>query len=610
MLNKILRFMIFVLAGQLVYCFPGVVNAKSASEFRDVILNENAVVLAFDEIPKYSESASDKMLVIDFKDCLNIYEYKSQNVNNGIIKKIAVSQYKLRPKPVVRITFYLNKDFKGEFIESDNTLQVLFNGNAQYETGKSAIDDDIEGAAVASKAPKKSASSKPSLNSRSGKIVRKKQDIPLIDKLPKEKVSLDFNQADIRDVLRLLSAKSGTNMIYGDDVTGSLTIHLEDVPFNEAFETILSLKGLVIQQVGGNILRVLKPQTLTEERAKAATFTKVVSLNYANADAVKTNLDAVRQAEGRKGAIEIDARTNSLIVTDTPEGLTSIERLTTQLDTKPKQVLIEAKLIEVSTEDSLNLGISWSGSMGVQQFNSNGDYIGDDILIGQTVDSDGNVLMGTKALTPGGVVAAHGITPIAPNSTLGPGTGVNLPGSSDTGLQVGYINDDLFVSAQLNALMKEGRAKILSNPKIATVNNKMAKIEVTDQIPYTQVTSEQGVVTSETVFASVGIKLEVTPTINADNRITLAILPEVSSLRSMTSAGPSIAQRKAETTVIVKNRETLVIGGLIREQETKDESKVPFFGDLPILGYLFKNKSTLKERTELLVFITPKILIE
>lgn len=434
---------------------------------------------------------------------------------------------------------------------------------------------------------------------RGEKQVEKNEVAPLVKgALSKKPISLDFEDADIRDVLRVLSLKSGVNIIYGTDVTGPVTLRLDNVPFDKAFETILSLRGLVAQEQGGNIIRVTTPTKIAEERAQAVTFTKVYPLNYAKAEEVKSNLDSIRTAEGRRGNISNDARTNSLIITDTPEGLVSLERIINELDKRPAQVLIEAKIVEVSLTNEYDLGIQWQyASTLVNNANSK-------VYVGATQAQTSASQLGSNA--------AANATVVSPLSTSQGGTGVSFPASAVNGqvasIAFGIVSNDALITGVLSALAQKGLSKILSNPKVTTINNKEAKILVGQRIPYTTTTVSTTGSTQSTNFLDVGVKLTVTPTINIDQKITLAVHPEVSLFVRADAAGPVIGTREAQTTVLVGNGETVVIGGLITEEDRKNGTQVPLLGDLPIIGHLFRRDYSSKQRSELLVFLTPHIV--
>ena len=427
----------------------------------------------------------------------------------------------------------------------------------------------------------------------------------IISRMPRDPVTLDFDNTDVRDVIKLLSAKAKVNVIYGADVSGSLTLHLNNVPFNEAFRTVLSMMGLTTDQVGENILRVITPAELTKQRTTSTSITRVFQLNYAKASEVKSTIDSVRAAEGRGGASAADVKTNSLIVTDTLEGLLATENLIAQLDARPRQVLIEAKLVEVLANSGLNYGIQW-------------DYLSADR--GKVGGKQGQTLIG--GLTSQNAASSSVLNPIDQNANAavgagasGRGTGVGLPADRVFGaLTLGRITNNYFLSATLTAAASEGKAKVLSDPKIATLNNQAASINVTTQIPYvTSNVSSTGVQTQSVSYASTGIMLSVTPSINADGRILLQIMPTVSqpsvtASASASTGAPAIDSRNANTTVLVRDGETIVIGGLINDAFQDTISKVPLLGDIPILGWLFKKKTKTRVRNELLIFVTTRVM--
>jgi type IV pilus assembly protein PilQ len=414
----------------------------------------------------------------------------------------------------------------------------------------------------------------------------------LISRLPHDPVSLDFDNTDVRDVIKLLASKAKINIIYGSDVTGTLTLHLSEVPFNEAFRTILSMMQLSTDQVGDNILRVITPAELTKQRTSATAVTKVVPLNYAKAANVKATIDSVRQAEGRAGSSSVDTASNALIITESLEGMLATENLINQLDQRPRQVLIEAKLIEVNENSGLNYGIQW-------------DYAG----------SNPSNLGGTSGTNLIGTVSNPGASQVQGVGATARGTGVNLSADRIFGaMTVGRITNNYFLTATLTAAASEGKAKVLSDPKIATLNNQAANINVTTQIPYvTSNVASTGVQTQTVNYVTTGIQLTVTPSINADGRILLQINPNVSQ-PSVTSSGstatgaPAIDSRNANTTILVRDGETIVIGGLISDNLQDTISKIPVLGDIPILGWLFKKKTKTRVRNELLIFVTTRIL--
>ncbi|MBI4051322.1 MAG: type IV pilus secretin PilQ [Elusimicrobia bacterium] len=434
---------------------------------------------------------------------------------------------------------------------------------------------------------------------------KSKGPVDIIATLSTDPITLDFDATDVRDALQLLASKAGFNVIYGADVIGTITLHLIDVPFNEAFKTILSMKGLATAQVGNNILRIASPQTLIQERQSALAVTKVVPLKYSSVASIKTQVDAVLSAEGLKGTTTSDTNNNALIITATPDAIESISRLIAQVDQRPKQVLIEAKLVEVNLNKDLQLGIQWD------YFQiDNGKFLGKQGLSSIGTDLAPNASPFSKPFDVGTLK-----TQTPPVGSSARGTGVFLPADRVFGaLTLGRVTDNYFLNATLSAAASSGKVKVLSDPKVATLNNQSATINITTQIPYvTSNVASTGVTTQSVSYVTVGIILTVTPTVNADGRVTLKVNPSVSqpsatAASAGTTGAPAVDSRNANTTVMVKDGETIVIGGLISDRVSDTIAKVPLLGDIPILGWLFKKKSTSRSRFELLIFVTTKIM--
>lgn len=421
--------------------------------------------------------------------------------------------------------------------------------------------------------------------------------------LPKTAISMDFQDADVRDVMHLMAVKSGVNIIYGADVTGPVTVHLDRVPFDQAFQTVLTLKGLVALPVGPRIIRVVSSTGLTTEQSQAATFTKVFILKYSIAQDVKAPLDAIRSAAGRRGVSSVDAKNNALIITDTLEGLKEVEDLIPTIDRKPQQVDIEAKMVEVSLDNDTKLGVSWAFAKG---------RAGSPNFIGASSAETGSQ-------APGAGATAAGQTTIRPNppgsEDLPFGAGVDfataLGSLSQSAFTFLHQEQAFLLQAQLTALASKSRVKILSTPHVVAMNNTDATINVVNQIPYKTTAVSNGVATENVSFVEAGVKLLVRPTVNADRRITLKVKPEVSNPSGTTlafaGAPPAINSRNAETTVLLRDGETIAIGGLISERTTKSVTGIPLLMSIPLIGYLFKGTEDRLERTELIVFLTPRI---
>ncbi|MFC1501616.1 type IV pilus secretin PilQ [Elusimicrobiota bacterium] len=560
----------FIVIGCLAICAKSVWSDKNMQTLDSIELQDNSVimVLSGSSEPKYNVFGLSKpeRIVVDFLDTT----YKSKNgpirANNSVIRLVRGGQFRKRPSRVARVVIELESPAKHE-ITVDGSVVILsvLDENGDFSSNTSAS---------------KSATESERINSVEGEF-------------PATPITFDFEEADIRDVLRILSIKSGINIIYGSDVTGNITMRLENVPFDKAFKTILGQLNLVSKKESDNILRVVTPQQITAERSQSVTVTKIFPLNYADSTDMKASLDTIRTAEGRRGSISIDDRTNSLIVTDTPEGLESIEAFITKLDTEPQQVIIQAKIVEINKNSSFDIGIEWQ-------------YAGDSGMgtIGRSQAVVGDI--------QGGPDATIGATEVTPIGTISGGAGVTLPATPVSGqmgqIQFGVISDGNRLTGILSSLAQKGKSKLLSSPKVTTVNHKEAKILVGQKIPYTTTTVSVSGSTQATEFLDVGIKLTVTPSISDNQKIMLDVHPEVSLFIRADPAGPVIGTREAETTVLVNDGETVVIGGLITDDDRKLGTKVPLLGDIPVIGILFKRKYDTKETTELLVFITPTIM--
>ncbi len=644
-MNKLL--ISFIVGGVMLSTCPVAIAANPWVTLNKVSIESNTITVHLTGAPKYHSFtvSNPARVVVEFADTLNDCRQKEIMVTGDLIKRIRIGQFKNDPLKISRVVIDVTKLGEFEVKSVGNTVLILFKTDAEQtiavpenkviteksaEVPKSkaqpiAKDPGYEQAtAVAAQtktiptvyAEPVSTSVPFALSTTPASTVKKVSPIKetpqtttaiktqsaeqssLKTVLSKKLITFDFEEADIRDVFRILAVKSGINIIYGPDVAGTLSLRLDNVAFDKAFSTILAIKGLVSIDEGPGILRVVTTQKLSEERAQAVTFTKIFPLNYAKADEIKSNLDSIRSAEGRRGSISVDPRTNSLIVTDTPEGFISLTAIIGELDRKPAQVIIEAKIVEVVLNKSLDMGIQWQYA--------------------NTVKNDSNIQIyngGSQAATSNnaqGPNAVQGANIVTPLSTIQGGTGVTFPASAVSGqissIAFGLVANETRLTGILTALAQKGLSKLLSSPKVTTINNQEAKIMVGQKIPYTTTTVSVSGTTQQTNFLDVGIKLTVTPTINSDQKITLNVHPEVSLYVRSDPAGPVIGTREAITTVIVNNGETVVIGGLITDEDRKSATMVPLLGDLPIIGHLFRQDIKSKDRTELLVFITPQII--
>ena len=383
------------------------------------------------------------------------------------------------------------------------------------------------------------------------------------------RISIDVQGAEVETVLRSLSEFSGRNIVASKEVKGSVTLRLRNVPWRQALDILLRTQALGMVDNGSTIvisnLDTLRKEELernTAERAKEdllPLYTRIIPVSYANAEEMSK---AVEKTLTKRGHIEVDKRTNALLVTDIDDRLSQAESMIRSLDTRTPQVEIVARLVDVDRSASRSLGIDWS--LQNMDLGDAGAHEGVSVTPGQVPSPAGTVKFGT----------------------------VKGFGS---------------IEATLTALETQNKANIISNPRITTVNNREASVVVGQQIPLIVQDFAGNAVTQLT---TIGIKLSVTPHINVGNKITMDIHPEVSDLAAQATVqgGIIINTTMADTRVMVNDGETAVIGGLIRSNETETNRGVPILMDIPLLGNLFRSTSKTKAKRELLIFVTPKIL--
>ena len=394
------------------------------------------------------------------------------------------------------------------------------------------------------------------------------------------KVTLEFADAEVRKIFQLLSEVSNKNFVLGDDVSGTISIKLVNVPWDQALDIILDTKGLDKRE-DGNIIIIkgkgkFKSQAEEELEIKKQQFrsielkTEMFSINYADIGSIVGQFSALKSD---RGAIAQDARTNKVIVKDIPQAIEDMRKLLQQLDVPERQVMIEARIVEATSTFTRSLGVNW----GVHYRDGSGS------------------LFGINQLDTG----FGGLTSAPPTT----GTGTSPGGSM--GISFGTLTSNIQLDMRLNAAASAGLIKIVSTPKVATINNKTAKITQGQQIPYTSSTSDK----VETKFIEAALSLEVTPHINANGTIGMKIDAKNDSPGSSSGAtAPPINKKQATTEMLLRDGETTVIGGIYVDSDNESDDGVPFLMDIPFLGTLFKTKNKTKSKTELLIFITPRIL--
>ena len=433
-----------------------------------------------------------------------------------------------------------------------------------------------------------------------------------------ERLTLNFQDIETRAVLQLLADASGQNIVVSDSVNGSVTLRLQNVPWDQALDIVLRTKGLDKRRQDNVIIVAPQAELAAREKAELAARKDVQELeplrseylqvNYAKAaelaNLVKTNTNSMLSP---RGSVSVDERTNTLLLMDTPDRLADIRRLVATLDIPVRQVQIEARIVIVNDDFQRQLGARF-GFTNVQQngntglVTTTGTAAGTDQIIGSAINN-------VQSNTP------PSIYPISvPTGATAPARyNVNLPVSSPAGtFALGILGNNFIVDLELSAAQAETEANIISSPRVITANQKEATIEQGVEIPYQQ-SASSGATTIQ--FKKAVLALKVTPQITPDNRIILDLDVRDDSVGQVVVASggvnvPSINTREITTQVLVNDGQTVVLGGILQTTQREDDTKVPYLGDIPILGHLFKNTSHQDNKDELMIFITPKIVRE
>lgn len=415
-----------------------------------------------------------------------------------------------------------------------------------------------------------------------------------------EKISLSFQSVDIRSLLQIIADVAGTNMVVSDAVSGEIAIRLQNVPWDQALDIILRTKGLGMRQQGNVML--VAPLTEIAERDKieleaqkqrtelAPLRTELIQINYAKASDIAALLKAGEDTlMSERGRVNVDERTNSLLLLETREVIGDIRALIAQLDIPVKQVLIESRIVIANNDFSKELGARF----GVSHVNSLGN----------------NSTIGLAGSLEGARSAQGGVVPGLANG----GLNFDLPASTNAGrIGLAILGSDYAVDLELSALQAEGRGEVISSPRVLTANAKQASIEQGVEIPYQQ-SSSSGATNIQ--FKKAVLALTVTPQITPDNRVIMDLNVTQDNVGDIVPTGdggtaPAINTREVNTQALVDNGATVVLGGIFVQENRNDVSKVPFLGDIPILGAAFRNRLTVANKDELLIFVTPKILQE
>jgi len=453
-----------------------------------------------------------KALIIDINNAINKLPKKSFPVGKGALQRIRTSQYKSVPTKVVRIVLDLSRWVKYDVAREGNRLYA--------ELGL----------------PKKPLS-------------REEENL----------LSMDFKDADIGNVLRILGEKSGLNIVTDPSIKGKITIYLREVPAEDALELILQVNELSYQKTN-NVLMVASQEKL------AAMVPRVVeTIRLQRLDATKAK-EILKGLKFKEENIQVDEERSRLIVIDTPDNIRRIKESLVDIDQPPLQVMLEAKIVEASVDALKEFGFEWGGE-----------------------SPDVKKIMVTPVEAEDREVDFEDIFRLNVVEEGWHGVGI---------------------SAALNILEDKGKARVLANPRLTTLNNEKATMLIGDRVPYTVTTVVEGVATTEVRYIEAGIRLEVTPRVTEGGYIITRIKPEVSYIYSWVGDNPWIKTREAEAVVWLKDGESAILSGLLSEEEREKLSKVPILGHIPGLGLLFTKERKEKTKTEVIIIVTPHILTQ
>ena len=420
-----------------------------------------------------------------------------------------------------------------------------------------------------------------------------------------EKLSLNFQNIEIRSLLQVIADFTNFNIVASDTVTGAVTLRLKDVPWDQALDIILQARGLGMRKSGNVLLIAPKDELAAKEKQELESRNAVQNLeqvrtqdfrlNYAKATEVALAISGTGGAAGLnrilspRGSVLSEARTNQLFVTDIPSRLELVQALIAKLDIPVRQVLIEARIVEASDSFGKSLGVRLGGQPFTQK--------------------------GISANTPGTAdtqINAYGATANIGSAGATNGNFFNLPGVGQNGFGAATFAISLFnasatrfLNLEISAAEADGKGKIVSSPRIVTADQVKALIEQGTELPYQQATSSGA---TSIAFRKANLKLEVTPQITPEGNIIMTVDVNKDSVGRSTANGFAIDTKHIQTQVLVENGGTVVIGGIYEQNDREDETKVPLLGDIPVLGNLFKQKTRTATKSELLVFITPKTL--
>ena len=418
-----------------------------------------------------------------------------------------------------------------------------------------------------------------------------------------EKLSLNFQDIEIRSVLQLIADFTDINLVASDTVSGRITLRLKNVPWDQALDIIMKTKGLDKRQLG-NVLMVAPAEELAareklelESRqqisALAPLKTAFIKVRYANASEIFSLFEGSGEGDGvlsGRGSVIVDERTNSIILTETAEKINEFRAVLEKLDVPVRQVLIEARIVTTSSNFSDAMGIRWGG-FGFGLYNNS------------VLSSSGGSLTTVQEVRDG-LAGGDGISFTSPDHLI-----VDLGiGSADaTSFAIGLVDDKYLLDLEISALESEGGAEVIARPKVITADKQRATISSGVEIPFQEASSSGA---TSVNFKSATLSLDVKPQITPDDRIIMELEVKQDTVGAVFNGVPSINTNNVKTKVLVDNGETIVLGGIFTTQSTQSVTKTPFFGDLPYIGKLFRRTTSTDDKQELLIFITPRLIKE
>ena len=423
-------------------------------------------------------------------------------------------------------------------------------------------------------------------------------------------ISLSFHNTELRALMQVFAEFTGLNFVTTDSVTGQVSVRLQEVPWNQALQIVLQAKGLVAQQEGRVVWVSPHDEWLQREKKRLEAQTALeslgpvqmrpVRLRYARASDVAQRLQglagsASSTGSGRwlsaRGSVMAEPRTNQLFISDVPVRLAELQKIIDHLDVPVRQVLIEARIVEADDQFGQSLGVRWG------------------------LGASRSATVGGQSVSLGQIGASN--VPNGPGTV--PGNQVNLP-AGDAGQKVVLpatwavsifnASADRFINLELSALEADGRGRVVSRPRVITADQTKALIEQGTELPYQAFNATGGTTLTNIQFRKANLKLEVTPQITPEGEVVLEVDVNRDSVGQLTSAGYAINTKHVKTQVRVGDGGTVVLGGIFEDSDKNDEAKVPALGDVPLIGWLFRNRQQVRKRSELLIFLTPRVLDE